>query len=179
VYSESDFETFSRKILSSARQRAEERVKKARADAERKLEKARKEASGLYEKLLEETKNEFHSLREEELAGIESEVARKRHALFADLKTQLLEEVQRDLEERFEEIAVCFLRWLAERFDDGELTLYEKLQADGIEKFRLRRVPQKEIRFWKGSVVVEFTPVSIMEEFSAMIEEEISRRIGG
>ncbi|WP_457594426.1 hypothetical protein [Hydrogenimonas sp.] len=154
-------------------------MQKGQEYAKRKLKEAQKEASQRYERLMEAAKKEVRSLREEELARIESEAARKRQALLADLKAELLEEVRKDLEERFEEIAVCFLRWLEERFEEGDLTLYEKLETGGLGKFRLQRTPRKEIRFSQKNVVVVFTPDSIMEEFSAMIEEEISKRIGG
>ncbi|BBG66310.1 hypothetical protein NNO_1607 [Hydrogenimonas sp.] len=178
MYSESDFENFSKKITASALNRAEKIVEEAKARAEEKVHEAEKEAAEILAESEEILGKELRSFEEERRAKIESETERERQHFLSGLKSGVLEGVERELEERFGESAEIFLEWLKKRFGEGELQIYEKLDTEGLDSFKVVKTGRKSIVFSKDNLIMEFDPRSLMEEYGELIDEELAKRIG-
>ncbi|WP_200763073.1 hypothetical protein [Nitrosophilus alvini] len=177
MYSESDFENFSRKILSSAKNRAEEILEEAREYARKKIENAQNEALATLNEAAIKLRKEAESFKKEEYTKLESELKIDWQLFLSDIKAAVLADTLKEIERNFEKMAGCFLKWLKEIYKEGNLTVYENLETEGFDNFNITKTPQKIVKFSKENIIIEFSPESVMEEFSVMIDEELSKHI--
>ncbi len=178
MYSESDFENFSKKLISSAEERAQKIVSEAKAAAEEKVKAAEEEAAKSESEALQVLKKELRSFEEEQKAKAESDSIREWHRFLSDLKAEVTKEIEEEIESRFEEIAQVFLKWIETKFPDGELQIYEGVRTDGLEAYKVVKTADKKVVFSKENAIIELTPASLIEEYSWLVEKEIAKRIG-
>ncbi len=178
MYSESDFENFSKKIVSSALESVQKISEEAKRRAEKKVDNARMEAKEIEKRSMEALKKELHSFEEEQKAKIESEAAAEWYRFLSELKSNVISDIKRELDQRFEELAEIFLKWLKETFEDGELRIWKEIENDIPDRFNIQRIPQKKIVFSKNNLIIEFGPDSLIDEYSELIEKEMAKRIG-
>jgi vacuolar-type H+-ATPase subunit H len=178
VYSASDFEKFSRKILSSADRRAAGIVARASEEAEAALSEAEEEARRRYEEGLRAIGKEAAAFEKEARAKIETSARVAWQRELARRKASVLESLEKRIDGAFETLARCFLEWLLSRYGEGRIELYEGLRPDVPEGFEVVAVPEKAVRLTKENLIVEFTPASVMEEFAPLVDGILAKTLG-
>ena len=174
MYSASDFERFSKRILTSAQKRAREIVAEAAEYADKRMKEAETEARERYASGLEALKKEASSYEKERRAAIETALKVSWQNELAKRKRAVLQALEKRISEVFETLALCFLQWLKQHHGSGRIDLYESLPREGLESFDVRPTSQKMVRLTRGNLIVAFTPDSVMEEFERLIDETLS-----
>ncbi len=171
MYSASDFEKFSGRVLSSAEARAKRILAEASEQARKLLKDTEIEAEKRYEEGLLALKKEAEAFEKEARAKIETAARTAWQRELAERKASVMEALENRMEREFETLAGCFTDWLASRYEEGRLELYERLPREGLEKFEVTPVPGKIVRLTKGNLIVAFTPASAAEEFAPLVDE--------
>ncbi len=178
MYSESDFESFSKKIITAAYKRADTTLDEAKkrsgkiaADAKREAELVAMESEEALERELKAYEKEYRS-------RIESEIAKEWSGYLSEVRSKIVDETKKRLEERFEELARSFLAWIAGRYREGEIEIYEGVDSSGLRGFDIRKIAEKRVVFGTKNLFIELSPASLVKEYSSLIEEEIAKKIG-
>ena len=178
MYSESDFESFSKKIITAAYKRADVTVEKAKKRAGNITADAKREAERLAKESEEALRQELKAYEKENRSRIESEIAKEWSGYLSEVRSKIVDETEKRLEERFEELAQSFLAWIAKRYKEGKIEIYDGVDSSRLRGFDIRKVPEKRAVFSTKNLFIELSPASLVEEYSSLIEEEIAKKIG-
>ena len=109
-------------------------------------------------------------------AGLESR--REHYASIEKQNVEIKEAVRRRLEEEFDELAGCFLRWLEREYESGSVTVFPEFDGAIPAKFRVHREKGRSIRFSKENLFIEFSVETLMEEYAGEINRLIRASTG-
>ena len=178
MYSESDFESFSKKIITAAYKRADTTLDEAKKRAGKIAADAKREAELVAMESEEALERELKAYEKEYRSRIESEIAKEWSGYLSEVRSKIVDEIEKRLEERFDELAQSFLTWIAGRYKEGEIQIYEGVDSSGLKGFDILKTAEKRAVFSTKNLFIELSPASLVEEYSSLIEEEIAKKIG-
>ena len=177
MYSVSDFERFSQRIVASAESRAKAIVTEASGYAERRLKEVEEETKRTYEEGMREIEKEATAYEKEVRAKMDTAIRVAWQEALAEKKDAVMDALENRIDREFETLAHCFLEWLTTRYHEGRIELYDRLRYEKSERFEMVPIPEKAVRLTRENLIVAFTPDSVMEEFAPLIDETLSKML--
>ncbi len=176
---ESDFDIFKEEVLRKSKEIAEEKIRKAENFYNKKLEEAEEKGKIIYKKRLLEIQNEIEKLKKEKVNQIEINLKKQIDILLNTKKEKIIKEVKNILEEEFENLGSCFLKWLSENYKTGNLLINKDLKnlTKNFKNFKISTTDEKKIIFETEKVHIEFSINSLLEEYQPLIEKEIYKNL--
>ena len=173
MYLESNFKTFKQNL--EALHAGDEKTVLTQADnySKDKQESAHNDAYNFYKNSSIQFEQELQSKRTGKLLNLDLKYKKKHHDIHIKASQMIKDELEKIIDKDFDSYAKCFVQYLDENFDTGEVTTYKRFKE--LEKFNIKTTDQKQIIFCTQNKIIKISTKSIMDEYEELIKNKISQ----